>query len=346
MNPPKVSVLIPTYNYARFLPEAIESVLTQDFKDFELLIVDDGSADDTAAVVQPFCERDARVRFSVNAANLGMVNNWNHCLAQARGKYVKFLFGDDRLCQPQALTRLVALLEKNPTVTLAAAARVILDNRSRVLDVWRPLAEGCHNGRKIITAYLMENGKNLVGEPSAVLFRKADAGRGFDPRYRQIVDVEMWFHLLERGDLAYTREPLCAFRCHPLQQTERNSSAGISWKEHARFIASRAVDPRFPRAVAFPILFHLRRWRGRNPDADSEEMLDWQRRLAARWGTGWRWHYWLYCLRYRSAKPFRNFAHSAQKRLFRHQFKPGWACASKPESSARSGSNSGGVKPA
>ena len=79
------------------------------------------------------------------------------------------------------------------------------------------------------------------------MFRKKDARRGFDPKYRQIVDLEMWFHLLEQGDLAYTREPLCAFRCHPLQQTERNKNNGIAWKEHALFFSSHAIKPRFLR---------------------------------------------------------------------------------------------------
>jgi glycosyltransferase involved in cell wall biosynthesis len=325
---PKISVLIPTYNYARFLPEAIESVLAQDFRDFELLIVDDCSTDDTAGVVQPFCARDARIRFAVNPSNLGMVNNWNHCLAEARGDYIKFLFGDDVLCHPQALGKMAALLERHPSATLAAAARVILDDQSKVVDIYRPLSEGCHDGRKIITVCLMENGKNLVGEPSAVLFRKADAQRGFDPRYRQIVDVEMWFHLLEKGNLVYTREPLCAFRCHPLQQTERNTDSGVAWKEHALFIASHAIQPQFPRQVVFPILFHLRRSRHKSAEADSAEMLEWQRRLAGRWGGGWRWCYWLYCLRYRLAKPFRNMAHSVQKRLFRRHFTTDGACFS------------------
>jgi glycosyltransferase involved in cell wall biosynthesis len=85
MNSPRVSVLIPTYNYGRYLAEAIESVLAQDFLDLELLIVDDCSTDNTREVIQPFCDRDARVHFTVNSTNLGMVNNWNHCLKQARG---------------------------------------------------------------------------------------------------------------------------------------------------------------------------------------------------------------------------------------------------------------------
>ena len=284
MNRPKISVLIPTYNYARFLPEAIESVLAQDFRDFELLIVDDCSTDDTAGVVQPFCARDARVRFSANAANLGMVNNWNHCLEQARGEYIKFLFGDDKLCHPQALGKMIALLERHPSATLAAAARIILDEKSKVADVYRDVAEGCHNGRKIITACLMENGKNLVGEPSAVLFRKSDARRGFDPQYRQVADVEMWFNMLEKGDLAYTREPLCAFRCHPRQQTEANTASGIAGREHALFFSNYAVQPQFPRKSFFPFCSICAAPAG-NPAADNAETLEWQRRLAGRWGA-------------------------------------------------------------
>jgi len=317
---PKISVLIPTYNYARFLPEAIESVLAQEFQDFELLVVDDCSTDDTAKVVQALCARDARVRFSVNPANLGMVRNWNHCLELARGDYVKFLFGDDRLCDRRALGKLAALLDNNPSATLGASARVILDENSKVVNIWRLLPDGCHNGKKIITACLMKNGQNLVGEPSAVIFRKSDAQRGFVPHLKQIVDVEMWFHLLERGNLAYTREPLCAFRVHSLQETERNTASGLAWKEHATFIASYAVEEQFPPEVVFPILYHLRRWQGKIPDANSPEMLEWQRRLASRWDGAWRWHYWLYWARYKIAKPFHNFAQSLEKRRFRRQF--------------------------
>jgi glycosyltransferase involved in cell wall biosynthesis len=316
MNPPKISVLIPTYNYGRFLAEAIESVLAQDFQDFELLIADDCSADNTAEVVRPFCLRDTRVHFTVNSANLGMVNNWNQCLNQARGEYIKFLFGDDKLFHRQALSKMLALMHKYPSAVLAASARAILDEESNVVDVYRDLAEGCHDGRKIITAYLMENGKNLVGEPSAVLFRKADARRGFEPGYRQIVDVEMWFHLLEKGDLAYTCEPLCAFRCHSLQQTERNTDNGVGRREHAVFFSSYAVQPWLPRKVVFPILFHLRRLRRKNSGATEPEMLECERRLIDRWGSGWRWRYWLYCIRYRVTKPLRNLIHSVQKRLF------------------------------
>ncbi len=249
---PRISVLIPTYNYARYLAEAIESVLAQDFRDFELLIVDDCSADNTAEVVKPYCARDARVRFTVNSTNLGMVNNWNYCLEQARGKYIKFLFGDDKLWHPQALSKMTTMLERHPSATLAASARTILDERSRVVNIWRPLAEGCHNGWRTTTACLMQNGKNLVGEPSATMFRKKDGRRGFDPKYRQIVDLEMWFYLLEKGGLVFTGEPLCAFRQHAQQQSALNDAVGLARKEQTLSLPVVPPNPGFRDESIFP----------------------------------------------------------------------------------------------
>jgi glycosyltransferase involved in cell wall biosynthesis len=312
---PKVSVLIPTFNYARFLPEAIESVLAQEFADYELLIVDDGSTDNTGEVAKSFAARDARIQCTVHPRNIGMVNNWNYCLKQARGELVKFLFGDDRLCGPQSLGRMVGLLDAHPSAALAASARVIFDERSRVLDLYRDLPDGRHEGREVITAVLMANGKNLVGEPSAVLFRKKDAERGFDPRYRQVVDVEMWFHLLEKGDLIYTGEPLCAFRSHQLQETERNTVSGVGWKEHAAFFSEYAMRPWLPRKVVFPLLFHLRRLREAEPF-----VRDCEQRLVQRWGAGWFAAYCVYGLGHRLAKPFHNLRHSIQKRRFRRSY--------------------------
>jgi hypothetical protein len=212
---------------------------------------------------------------------------------------------------------MLALLRQHPSAVLAASARTILDEKSHTVHVYRDLPEGCHDGHKIIAAYLMENGKNLVGEPSAVLFRKTDARRGFDPKYRQITDVEMWFHLLEKGNLAYTRQPLCALRCHPDQQTEHNTASGVGRREHAVFFSNYAVQPWLPRKVVFPILFHLRRWRRKSSGAADPEMLECEKRLTGRWGKGWRLYYWLHVIRYLVTKPFRNLAHSTQKRIFR-----------------------------
>ena len=306
---PEISVLMPTYNYASYIGEAIESVLAQDFEDFELLICDDCSGDDTAAVVKPFCDRDERIRFTANSANLGMVANWNHCLAEARGAYVKFLFGDDKLSDPRALTKLVALLRNHPAAILAASARTILDEKSNVIDIWRPLPDGCRDGREVILAWLIEDG-NLIGEPSSVLFRKADAQRGFDPKFRQIVDVEMWFHLLEKGALVYTREPLCAFRQHALQRSAINDDLGLAWKERALFFASYARKPWVSRKARFSALFALRRGCRKHSGKLSAELADAEVALAKELGQGWYWFHWV---RYRLARPFHSLKRWIEK---------------------------------
>lgn len=106
-----VSVCIPTYNYAGFLPEAIDSVLKQVFTDYEILIIDDCSHDNTKEVVSGYAIRDKRIRFLINPVNGGMVNNWNLCLAEARGEHIKFVFGGDLLSSPGALQKMVSLLD-------------------------------------------------------------------------------------------------------------------------------------------------------------------------------------------------------------------------------------------
>jgi glycosyltransferase involved in cell wall biosynthesis len=241
---PKVSVLVPTYNYARYLPQAIESVLSQTFRDFELVVVDDASGDGSADVVAPYAAADGRIAFSANPVNLGMVENWNRCLRKARGEYVKFLFGDDLLSSPEALARMVEVLDAHPGVALVASARNIVDSDSRTVDVWSHFGEGAVvRGTELINDLLKEQ-RNLIGEPTAVMFRRADASRGFDVRYRQIVDLEMWIHLLEKGDFAYLSEPLVSFRVHPAQQTEANRADFRARLDGIRLMSDYQFNPR------------------------------------------------------------------------------------------------------
>jgi glycosyltransferase involved in cell wall biosynthesis len=222
MAAPKVSVCIPTYNYAAFLPETVESILGQNFSDFELVIIDDNSTDGTRGLIESYAQKDPRIRFSVNACNVGMVENWNGCLAGARGEYVKFVFGDDLLASPDALGQMVALLDGDQAISLVCSARNVIDEKSRFLRVESPMGKSCVLfGFELINSCLVQK-KNLIGEPSVVMFRRAQAGRGFLPNYRQIVDLEMWFHLLEQGSCAFIEQPLCSFRIHGQQQTVKN----------------------------------------------------------------------------------------------------------------------------
>jgi glycosyltransferase involved in cell wall biosynthesis len=224
-SPPRISVCIDSFNYGRFLSEAIESVLGQSFTDFEVVILDDCSTDDSFEIAQRYASRDNRIRALRNSANLGMVKNRNACLAQAQGDYVKWLHADDFLCSSEALGRMAATLDNNKAVSLVASARRIVSEDSKPIDTWscfdqeRPIA-----GTTVINRCLFEQ-RNLIGGPSAVMFRRALSTRGFDDAFFVMADMEMWFHLLEQGCFVYIREPLCAFRTHSRQQTEKDRSA-------------------------------------------------------------------------------------------------------------------------
>src|ERR1017187_1981378 len=115
---PLVSILIPVYNGEPFLAECIDSVLAQDFADYELLISDDGSTDGSSGVIRRHAERDGRIRWWRNPRNLGIGGNFNACLKAARGEYVKYVLQDDKLLDPLTMRRLVAALQGDPTLSL------------------------------------------------------------------------------------------------------------------------------------------------------------------------------------------------------------------------------------
>ncbi|HEX8680041.1 MAG TPA: glycosyltransferase family 2 protein, partial [Chthoniobacterales bacterium] len=218
----KVSVCIDSFNYGRFLPQTIESVLEQTFQDFEVIISDDCSTDDCFEIAQRYAQKDSRVTAIRNPSNFGMVKNRNVCLKHARGEYVKWLHADDFLCSSDALARMAAALDANHAVSLVASARCIVSESGEPLDTWSCFEPTRHlAGTTVISRCLFEQ-RNLIGGPSAVMFRRALASRGFDETFFVMADMEMWFHLLEQGWFAFIGEPLCAIRQHGVQQTEKD----------------------------------------------------------------------------------------------------------------------------
>lgn len=209
-----VSVCIPTYRGAAHLASTIDSVLTQTFTDFELIIVDDNSPDDTAGIVARYA--DPRIRYLRNASNLGLQGNWNRCLEEASGKYLKLLPQDDTL-KPDCLAQQVAILEEDrqARVAIVFCARDIVGPDNRVL-----MRRGLPGGEQgpisgpALVRRCVRHGTSLLGEPGAVLFRNALAqhvGR-FDKAYRYVFDLDYWFRALAVCDAYYLPQPLASFR--------------------------------------------------------------------------------------------------------------------------------------
>ncbi len=243
---------MPVYNSASYIERAVKSVLEQTFEDFEIVLVDDCSTDGTDRIAAGFAEIDPRVIFFRNRQNRGMVSNWNHCLQLARGEYVRFLFGDDFITNKEALARQIERLDRFPSVSLVSSSRIIVDAEDRQIAVWQGFRELESQGAaKVVQAclelYYIKDGrlkfgclKNLIGEPSAVMFRRSMALRGFNAEYRQLVDLEMWFHLLRQGNFSYIEEPLVAFRVHEEQQTAANLKDMVHIWEYLSLIKDNA----------------------------------------------------------------------------------------------------------
>lgn len=252
MGDPKISVLIPCFRQARFLPEALDSVLHQDFHDLEVIASDDASPDHTYSVLQDYAARDPRIRIFQQPSNLGMVANWNFCLRQARGEAVKLMGGDDRLDRTDCLSRQWQSLQ-SPRVALVACARKVIDESSSELEALVNLPSGVFSQDKIIPKMLVYQ-DNLIGEPVCCLFRRKDATRGFHPDYLQNTDIEMWFHLLRFGGLVYDDEPLVDFRKHPSQATTKNTESGLALEEHQSLMLKESRERRVSLAVRFQVL--------------------------------------------------------------------------------------------
>jgi glycosyltransferase involved in cell wall biosynthesis len=242
---PVVSVCIPCYRGAAHLGAAISSVLAQTFTDFELVIIDDNSPDNTDEVVASFA--DPRIRYLKNPKNLGPEGNWNRCLDEARGRFFKLLPQDD-LIAPDCLAEQVAVLEADQAHRLALVfcARTILDARDRAVMV-RGYPKR-HSGMVEASALVRQcvrRGTNVIGEPGSVLFRResaALAGR-FDASIPYVLDLDYWVRLLRNGDAWYVNKPLASFRVSVGSWSVRIGTRQSL--EYQQFIRKLAADPRF-----------------------------------------------------------------------------------------------------
>ena len=243
-----VTVCIPTYNGAAYLRQAIDSVLSQGYGDFELVIIDNHSTDDTVAIVHSYA--DPRIRFLQNSTNLGLQANWNRCLDEARGRYVKLLPADDVLA-PDCLARQVAALESDESLALAFCARTIIDSAGKAIMVrgYPGAFEGIMAADDILRR-CVRRGTNLLGEPGGVLFRRALARQvgGFDASVPYVTDFDYWCRLLAHGDAWYTPDALVSFRVS--RQSWSVAIGAGQGRDYRRFVA-RMIDAGAIQASAF-----------------------------------------------------------------------------------------------
>jgi glycosyltransferase involved in cell wall biosynthesis len=126
---PLVSIGVPVYNGARFLPQALDSLLGQRLPNLELIISDNASSDDTEAICRAYAAKDARVRYFRQTVNIGAPQNWNFVAKQARSKYFKWSSGND-FCPPDMLEKCVAVMEAESDVVLCHGRTCLIDEET------------------------------------------------------------------------------------------------------------------------------------------------------------------------------------------------------------------------
>ncbi len=205
---PLVSVVMASYNHGKYVGRAVQSVLDQSLRDFELVITDDGSGDETAAEIAKCADR--RIRFFQFPANRGQFVATNHGLRQARGQYVAILNSDD-VFLPTKLEKQVAFLADHPDVGAVFSRARMIDERDRpwqgksmFLDVNRSRYEWLN--------HFFYKG-NCLCHPSVLIRRQCHEAIGaYDERYAQVGDYDLWIRLCMKYEMHILAEELVGFR--------------------------------------------------------------------------------------------------------------------------------------
>jgi glycosyltransferase involved in cell wall biosynthesis len=228
---PTVSVVVPNYNHAKYLPQRMESILRQTYSDFEIIILDDASSDDSLAVIQNYLSIP-EVRFVPNAQNSGTTfAQWNKGVDLARGKYVWIAESDD-FAEPDLLGNLVPILHKNPEVGIAyGQSRMVDQNGMEVMDTLARILEPLDRRRwnaSFVASGIEECRRyllwlNTIPNASAVVFRKQTflaAGKA-DFSLKLTGDWFMWVKMLLISDLGFHASIVNSFRQHGATVRER-----------------------------------------------------------------------------------------------------------------------------
>jgi glycosyltransferase involved in cell wall biosynthesis/GT2 family glycosyltransferase len=231
---PTVTVLMAMFNSAPYLREAIDSILTQTFTDFELVIVDDGSTDASRAIVESYA--DPRIRLLVNGENIGLSRSLNRGLGQSRGRYIARMDADD-ISEPNRLARQVDFMDRhNDVAVLGSCCGLIDDNGDSLGRRHLP----CDDAE---IRWALQFCNPFVH--SAVMIRRAAAPEGswYDESLVYAMDYDLWVRLATRGKLANLDEFLVRWRMSRESMTAR---LGDRTERFDRVVASMRERPQWP----------------------------------------------------------------------------------------------------
>lgn len=214
----EISVIMSVYNSKRYLSESIESILNQTFKNFEFIIVDDGSTDDSLGIIKEFMKKDKRILLINNNSNIGLTKSLNKALKKAKGKYIARMDTDD-VSMPERLEKQYNFLEKNEDVFLVGTGSINIDETGENTTTFNPIVS--FEEIKKTLPY-----KNCIYHPS-IMFRN-EKGICYREKFVYSQDYDLYLRLLSNGKkLVNLPDKLIKYRCNPnaITQTKRGKQA-------------------------------------------------------------------------------------------------------------------------
>lgn len=209
---PDVSVVMPVFNGAEYIREAIESLLGQTMTNFELIVVNDGSTDDSAAIVASY--NDPRIRLIDRAVNLGLTITRNEGVSAARGEFIAMLDCDD-VALPARLEKQLAYMQHHPECGLLGSWFYLIDQNGQVEREQRVVFESAQ-----IPVNLLFH--NVFGQSTVMLRRSLLPEGPYREEFPPAEDYDLWVRLADRHSVANLPETLVKYRIHP---------GGVSWKK-------------------------------------------------------------------------------------------------------------------
>lgn len=233
---PLISIIIPTYNYGRFLRQCVQSVLDQGVDDIEILVLDNASTDDTTDVMAAFAA-NPRVRYIRNRYNYGGGYNWRNGLWIAQGRYFTFLSADDYF-NPGHLSRLLPVLVKHPEMAVGYTGIRWVDDQGK--EQRQPRHPGYRDadyagGRNEVADLLIFD---CYMTPSAVIYKRDAFCKTWDPHKTYGAgDWEMVVQMAERyPDFAYSNVPGVSYRWHPAQESNKFYASSEPLEAHLTIV--------------------------------------------------------------------------------------------------------------
>lgn len=216
-NAPSVSVVVTVYNRDKYLAACLDSILASSWTDLEVVIVDDGSTDESVSIAGRYAALDQRVRFSRNNANLGDYPNRTHAAGLARGRYLKYLDSDD-LIYRHSLSIMVEAMEANPSVALglshsSPATRAPYPWVLSPAEAWRKefLGGGCLD----------------CGPSGAIIRRKAFVNSGGFRDWGVVSDIDLWYRMSATWPVLLMPQDLVFWRRHDDQEFTKSDAENV-----------------------------------------------------------------------------------------------------------------------